>query len=236
MPASRQGRTSGLTKERWRIMRRLPPTVIYADRLSGHHDANHDEHGRGIWQNSSLPDEDGAKATKKLTAVEWSGLSLSFSREKNSKKEILVHSRNQAPPNLPLNIRTMGSSEVEWTHDSALADLTQRLETELEEKSIPGMNNEVEFSASAHSLLLKTGSENSDCQVHKNQTTSIQASPEAAKKKRYTKLDLATIEPPRTVSATLTLDAREAEVDGQKNLNYDPHKTLGSIGSQAARN
>lgn len=55
-------------------------------------------------------------------------------REKNSQKEILVHSRNQAPPNLPLNIKIMGSTEEQWTQNSALLDLTQRLETELEEK------------------------------------------------------------------------------------------------------
>ncbi|CAM6044952.1 unnamed protein product [Sphagnum compactum] len=80
MPTSRQSRASGLTKERWRMARRPPPSVLYTDRLSKHHDANHDEHGRGIWQISSPPDEEGAKATKRLMAVEWSGLSLSFSR------------------------------------------------------------------------------------------------------------------------------------------------------------
>jgi hypothetical protein len=57
-----------------------------------------------------------------------------LAREKNSRKEILVHSKNQAPPNLPFNIRIMGSIEVEWTQDSALIDLTQRLEIELEDK------------------------------------------------------------------------------------------------------
>jgi hypothetical protein len=55
-------------------------------------------------------------------------------REKNSQKEILVHSRNQAPPNLLLNIKIMGSTEEQWTQNSALSGLTQHLETELEEK------------------------------------------------------------------------------------------------------
>ncbi|CAM6044951.1 unnamed protein product, partial [Sphagnum compactum] len=179
----------------------------------------------------------------------------------------------------------MGSSEVEWTHDSALADLTQHLVTELEKKvlryklalkdrlhlewswqeelnrggmectilahintgtsalsiqnkrhlhwraleSIPVMNNEVEFLASTHSLLLKTGSESSDRQAHKNRIASIQASPQAARKKRYTKLDLATIDPPRTVSVTRPLNAQEAKVEGQDNPNQDPHKALGSV-------
>jgi len=55
-------------------------------------------------------------------------------REKNSQKETLVHSKNQATPSLPLNIRIMGPAETEWTHNSAWADLIQRLEVELEEK------------------------------------------------------------------------------------------------------
>jgi hypothetical protein len=48
-------------------------------------------------------------------------------REKNSRKEILVHSKSQAQPNLPLSIRIMGSVEAEWTQDSARAYLIQQL-------------------------------------------------------------------------------------------------------------
>ncbi len=55
-------------------------------------------------------------------------------REKNFRKEILVHSKSQAQPILPLSIRLMGSVEAKWTQDSARADLIQRLEVELEEK------------------------------------------------------------------------------------------------------
>jgi hypothetical protein len=55
-------------------------------------------------------------------------------REKNSQKETLVNSNNQASPSLPLNIRIMGPAETEWTHNLAWADLIQRLETKLEEK------------------------------------------------------------------------------------------------------
>jgi hypothetical protein len=40
---------------------------------------------------------------------------LVLTREKNDQKEILMHSRNQAPPSLPLSIRIMGSLEAEWT-------------------------------------------------------------------------------------------------------------------------
>jgi len=57
-----------------------------------------------------------------------------LTRDKNSIKETLVYSKNQARPSLPLSLRITGLTEAEWTQDSAWADLTQRLETELEEK------------------------------------------------------------------------------------------------------
>jgi len=53
MSAPKQGRASELSKERWRIARRLPSTVIFADRPLGHLDANHNKRGRNFWQNSS---------------------------------------------------------------------------------------------------------------------------------------------------------------------------------------
>jgi len=57
-----------------------------------------------------------------------------LTREKNAIKETLVYSKNQARPSLPLSLRITGPTEAEWTQDSAWADLTQHLETELEEK------------------------------------------------------------------------------------------------------
>jgi hypothetical protein len=57
-----------------------------------------------------------------------------LAREKNSRKEILVHSKSQTRPSLPISIRIMGSVEVEWPHDSTWANLIQQLEMELEEK------------------------------------------------------------------------------------------------------
>jgi hypothetical protein len=59
-----------------------------------------------------------------------------LTREKNLKKETLVHSRNQVLPNLPFCFRITGLAEVgetKWNQNSAWADLTQRLELELEE-------------------------------------------------------------------------------------------------------
>jgi len=58
-------------------------------------------------------------------------------RDKNAQKETLVHSKNQAPPSLPLCIRITGpaiDTEVDWSPSSAWADLIQRIELELEEK------------------------------------------------------------------------------------------------------
>ncbi|CAK9205151.1 unnamed protein product [Sphagnum troendelagicum] len=67
---------------------------------------------------------------KPLRARVWPVLA----KEKNSRKEILVHSKSQAQPSLPTSIRIMGFAEAEWPHNSAWADLIQRLEVELEEK------------------------------------------------------------------------------------------------------
>jgi hypothetical protein len=166
-------------------------------------------------------------------------------REKNVQKETLVHSKNQNRPSLLLSLRITGLAEVNWTQESAWADLTQRLEAELEEKvlryrltlkdrpqlewswqkessrggtectilahidsgssalsiqnkrhlhwkvldSTQGMSNDTEFSAPAHNLLMKTETTISEHQESKNRLTSIQASPQVARKKRFTKLN-----------------------------------------------
>jgi hypothetical protein len=57
-----------------------------------------------------------------------------LSREKDEKEQILVHARNQTPPDLPLSIRITGPSEEKWTQASVQEDLVLRLEAELEEK------------------------------------------------------------------------------------------------------
>jgi len=42
-----------------------------------------------------------------------------LTRDKNSNKETLVYSKNQARPSLPLSLRITGPTEAEWTQDSA---------------------------------------------------------------------------------------------------------------------
>lgn len=71
---------------------------------------------------------------------------------------------------------------------------------------IPHMNNEIEFAASAHSLLKKVNAGDTTCQANNNRTASILASPQAARKKRFTRLDL-TQQP---------LTCKEGEGEGQK--------------------
>jgi hypothetical protein len=202
-----------------------------------------------------------------------------LSKEKNDQKEILVYSRNNAPLNLPLNLRITGPSKANWTHESTLADLTQRIETELEEKvlkynlnlkdrlslewswqeeqirggmectipahistgtnaisvqnkrhlhwktldSMPSMNNDIEFLGPTHSLLLKSGPTSTDRQVRKSTSANLKASPQAVRKKRFTKLDLTKLEPPRKVSTLRFANDREAQGAGPEDAKLTTH-------------
>ncbi|CAK9274809.1 unnamed protein product [Sphagnum jensenii] len=173
-----------------------------------------------------------------------------LSREKDEKEQILVHARNQTPPDLPLSIRVTSPPEERWTHTSAQEDLILRLEAELEEKvlryklavrgnlhlewnwqaepgrggmectilahirtgssalsvqnkrhlhwkeigSISAMNNDTGAAVVAHNLLLKRDPSNAEHLVHKQKMASILASPQAARKKRFVKLELGSLE------------------------------------------
>jgi hypothetical protein len=173
-----------------------------------------------------------------------------LSQEKDEKEQILVHVRNQTPPDLPLSIRVTGPPEERWTHTSAQEDLILRLEAELEEKvlryklaergnlhlewswqaepgrggmectilahirtgssalnvqnkwhlhwkeigSISAMNNDAGGTVAAHNLLLKRDPSNTEHLVHKQKMASILASPQAARKKRFVKLELGSFE------------------------------------------
>jgi hypothetical protein len=211
--------------------------------------------------------------------------------DKNSIKETLVYSKNQARPSLPLSLRITGPTEAEWSQDSAWADLIQRLETELEEKVLRykltiknrpllewswlkessrggkectilahidsgtsalsiqnkrhlhwkvldgkiGMGNEMEFSAPAHSLLMKTEAVQSEHQEIKNRSASFQASPQAARKKRYTKLNFAIL---ASSGANEEPNSRrdDREDDPLGGLETVEGRETGSFGSKAARN
>jgi hypothetical protein len=64
-----------------------------------------------------------------------------------------------------------------------------------ETDSITVMNNEAEFAAEAHDLLLKNGPSYIDHQTYKHKMASILASPQAARKRRYIRLDLGNLSP-----------------------------------------
>jgi len=182
--------------------------------------------------------------------------------------------------------------EEEWTHASALADITQSIESELEDKvlryslnlkdrlslewswqeeqtrrrwectilahtstgisaisvknkrhlhwrmsdSLTSMNNDIEFSGPAHSLLLKSGPVSTDRQVRKSASTSLLASPQAIRKKRFIKLDLSKLEPLRTVTPLSSADDQEAQRAGQEEAGQIACTDMGSNGSRTAQN
>jgi hypothetical protein len=218
-----------------------------------------------------------------------------LTRDKNAQKETLVQTKNQAQPNLPLCIRITGptiDSKVDWTPSSAWADLTQRLELELEEKilrfklsltdqprlewvwsdelsrggmectilahidtgssalsvqnkrhlqwkvldNIASMNNNVEFAAPAHNLLKKLNGESSARQAHKNSSASLMASPQAARKKRYTKLTLCQLMAPQKESSAPTDVCNGEEGEAQEPSISSRTTHPGSFSQPAARN
>ncbi len=46
----------------------------------------------------------------------------------------MIYTKNNALPGLPLNIKITGLSKEEWTHASALEDITRSIESKLEDK------------------------------------------------------------------------------------------------------
>jgi hypothetical protein len=98
------------------------------------------------------------------------------------------------------------------------------------------MGNELEFSAPAHNLLMKTEAMHSEHQENKNRSASIQASPQATRKKQYTKLNFATLASPGANGDDAFSPDREKEDDSQEGLTRDDIRKSGLFGSKAARN
>ncbi|CAK9208097.1 unnamed protein product [Sphagnum troendelagicum] len=170
-----------------------------------------------------------------------------LTRMNNGQKETLVHSKNKTPPSLPLSIRLSGPMELEetmWGPNSAWPELMQRIELELVEKSkkhlhwkaldtIPNLNNEIEFAASAHNLLKKVDAGDTTCQALNNEAASIFASPQAARKKRFTKLDVTRV--PREAMGPSTQEDKKEAVGGQKLAHSKEANPTGSLSQPAAR-
>ncbi len=97
------------------------------------------------------------------------------------------------------------------------------------------MNNEIDFAAPAHSLLLKQGAGEAECQVHKPKVVSRQTSPQASQKKRFIPLDLGHSQTPNVVIHNTTTITNSQELEWERNEDSSQRSLLpqGSIGIQA---
>ncbi|CAM6030543.1 unnamed protein product [Sphagnum balticum] len=102
----------------------------------------------------------------------------------------------------------------------------------------PNLNNEVAFAASAHNLLVRSGAEDTTRQALRNKSASIRASPQAARKKRFTKLDMI-----YQVLINLKISnlgpaqgERKEECQEGELVDSDTTKPSGSISQPVARN
>jgi hypothetical protein len=98
------------------------------------------------------------------------------------------------------------------------------------------MNNDIEFATAAHNLLRKTDTRNTVRQAHKNSSASLLASPQAARKKRFTKLDLALMIASKQNTNATTPTGKKAENRNSEPSLSDNNRTPGSIDPPAARN
>jgi hypothetical protein len=106
---------------------------------------------------------------------------------------------------------------------------------------ILGMNNEAEFAAPAHNLLImKAFPENTSRQENKNCSANIQASPEVARKKKFVKLNITTLFPPlfppRVEIDSTSHTKHEESKEEHKQPVIEIERTRGLIGQPAARN
>ncbi|CAM6073525.1 unnamed protein product [Sphagnum tenellum] len=101
-------------------------------------------------------------------------------------------------------------------------------------ESIMSMNNNVVFVGPAHGLLVKTGPASMDRQTRKSTSTSLLASPQAArKKKRYVKLDLSTLVPSNPPG--LFQASQSGEDTGQGDQESARYDHMGSISQSTTR-
>lgn len=102
------------------------------------------------------------------------------------------------------------------------------------------MNNEAEFAAPAHNLLMKAVPKNPTRPGNQNRLASVQASPQAARKKFFVKLDIKMLfpppSPPRYGNNAPLHTNQEKPKEEHELLTVDDERTTGSIGQPAARN
>jgi hypothetical protein len=100
----------------------------------------------------------------------------------------------------------------------------------------PSLNNEVAFTAPAHNLLMRSSAEDTTRQALRNRSASIRAFPQAAKKKRFTRLDMAILMNLEISSLGPTQGKHKEECRESKLLASNTTRPLGSINQPAARN
>jgi hypothetical protein len=54
-------------------------------------------------------------------------------REKGTQKEVLVHSKNQALPSLPVELRIVAEGEKDWSSQPAMGELIKQVAISVEE-------------------------------------------------------------------------------------------------------
>jgi hypothetical protein len=96
------------------------------------------------------------------------------------------------------------------------------------------MNNEAEFAAEAHDLLLKNGPSRINHQTYKHKMASILASPHAGRKRRYIRLDLGSVEPNLTAEANPFQGTHMVELLNPQNSEPAQGNLQGSFDQQAA--
>ncbi len=100
----------------------------------------------------------------------------------------------------------------------------------------PNLNNEVAFVAPTHNLLMRSGAEDTTRQMLKNRSASIRASPQAASKKKFTKLDMKILMNPEISSLGPAQGEHKEECPESKLTANDTIRPSGLISQPAARN
>jgi hypothetical protein len=98
------------------------------------------------------------------------------------------------------------------------------------------LNNEVAFTVPVHNLLMKTGAVDTTHQELRNRSASFQASPQATRKKRLTRLDMTILMNPEVDNL---VSAQEDPKEGSEGSKLPPVISTshpGSISHLAARN
>jgi hypothetical protein len=99
----------------------------------------------------------------------------------------------------------------------------------------PDLNNEVAFTVPAHNLLMRKGEVDSSRQELRNRSASIQASPQAARKKRLTRLDMTILMNPEVDTLISAQEDLKEGSEGSKLPFTFVTNPPGSISQPAAR-